>query len=170
MSSAVRDDLSVENINDSIVPGTVHLVDVQGSLLTKHAPEDKEIVLIPTPSSNPEDPLNWSNRRKALSSACWVCYTLANGIANSVVYSVIVPLSESLKITPGDINAGTGYLFLLAGYGLLFWQPFALQYGKRPTYLLSTVGVLAMTIWAPYTHGNGQWYVYVRSLGCFAFS
>lgn len=84
-------------------------------------------------------------------------YTLVNGISNSVVYSVLVPLSHSLNISVGDINAATGYLFLLAGYGLLFWQPFALQYGKRPAYLISTLGILGMTIWAPYTHGNGQW-------------
>jgi hypothetical protein len=32
-----------------------------------------------------------------------------------------------------------------------------LQYGKRPAYLLSTLGILGMTIWSPYTNGNGQW-------------
>lgn len=54
-------------------------------------------------------------------------YTWFAGIANSVVYSVETPLAEALGITVGDINAGTGYLFLLCGWGLLFWQPFALQ-------------------------------------------
>jgi hypothetical protein len=68
-----------------------------------------------------------------------------------------VPLSEALDLSVGDLNAGTGYLFLLAGWGLLFWQPFALQYGKRTTYLISTAATIALTMWGPYAKGNGQW-------------
>lgn len=52
------------------VPGTVHLVDIEGTLTAKHASGDQnEIVLIPAPSDDPNDPLNWSAKRKMISTA-----------------------------------------------------------------------------------------------------
>lgn len=85
-------------------------------------------------------------------------YVWFNGMALSVVYSILVPLSEALDVSIGDINAGTGYLFLLAGWGLLLTQPFALQYGKRPTYLISIIGLMGISLWSPYAKSRGQWY------------
>lgn len=49
------------------VPGTVHLVDLEHTIHARHA-ADKEIVLVPTPSDDPDDPLNWSPRRKIMST------------------------------------------------------------------------------------------------------
>lgn len=51
------------------IPGTVHLVDLDHTLHTRHA-NGGDIVLVPTPSSDPNDPLNWSPRRKILSTLC----------------------------------------------------------------------------------------------------
>ncbi len=53
------------------IPGTVHLVDLDHSMHTRHADAGAgDIVLVPTPSNDPNDPLNWSPRRKVLSSIC----------------------------------------------------------------------------------------------------
>ena len=97
-------------INELIVPGTVHLVDLEHTIATRHAKDQKDIVLVPTPSADVDDPLNWSPGRKYLALACALLYTWFNGMALSVVYSVLVPLSEALSVTEANLNAGTGYV------------------------------------------------------------
>lgn len=53
------------------IPGTVTLVDLQHSVESRHLDHgDRDIVLIPEPSNDPDDPLNWSRRRKLLSTIC----------------------------------------------------------------------------------------------------
>jgi len=41
--------------------------------------------------------------------------------------------------------------------GCLFWQPLALQYGKRPVYLFSILATAGIMVWAAHTNTNGQW-------------
>jgi hypothetical protein len=58
-------------IDSTAIPGTLTLVDVNHVLATQHlARGDQDIVLVPTPSNDPDDPLNWSRRRKILSTIC----------------------------------------------------------------------------------------------------
>ncbi len=74
---ALPQELTMDQIDDSVVPGTVHLVDLEYTLRTKHAKGSyQDVVLVPTPSNDPDDPLNWTPRRKALSATCWIVYVL----------------------------------------------------------------------------------------------
>ena len=47
----------------SPVPGTVHLVDLEGTMHAQHAQGagKKDIVLVPAPSSDPDDPVSPSD-------------------------------------------------------------------------------------------------------------
>ena len=122
--------------DDQYVPGTIHLVDLEGSLNAKHASgSQRDIVLVSSPSSDPDDPLNWSPKRKLLSAACTcayvvlpcssrlalplinlLSYTIAIGIASAAIYSVLTPIEMDTDLTLSDLNAGTGYMvWKLAG-------------------------------------------------------
>ena len=46
------------HIDDSVVPGTVHLVDVDHTSKAKHSKAHQDIVLVPTPSEDPDDPVS----------------------------------------------------------------------------------------------------------------
>ena len=61
-----------EEVEDTWVPGTVHLVDLDQSLNVKHN-GDSDLVLIPQPSDDPNDPLRWSQKKKNLQfSILWI--------------------------------------------------------------------------------------------------
>ncbi|KAK1988397.1 major facilitator superfamily transporter [Colletotrichum cereale] len=132
-------------------PGTSRLIDVDGSVITKHASTsgEQDIVLIPRPSDDPEDPLNWTKKRKLLATSCVIVYTVMIAIPSSAVYSVVTPIRAATGLSLSDINNGTGIMFLFYGWGCLIWQPFALQYGKRPAYLASLVANIVILATAP---------------------
>jgi len=102
------------HLDEAAIPGTVHLVDLEGTIRAKHASgtQLKDVVLVPAPSADPDDPLNWSPRRKLLSITSLSMYTLMVGIASAAIYSVLEPISEDTGLTLADLNAGTGYMFL----------------------------------------------------------
>ncbi|CAD6440025.1 6505ea9c-ed63-4f6a-a8a3-9446c1d57371 [Sclerotinia trifoliorum] len=141
------------------IPGTIHLVDLEGVMRGQHASASRiqDVVLVPSPSSDPDDPLNWSPKRKMLSTACMSMYTLMVGIASAAVYSVLEPISKDTGLTVDQLNAGTGYMFLFFGWGCLIAQPIALQYGKRPVYLFSLLATLGTMLWVPHATTNSAW-------------
>jgi len=101
-----------EGVEDGqrLPPGTVHLVDLDGTIVTKHASGEKDIILVPKPSEDPEDPLNWTFKRKLLATSCVVVYTIMLAIPSSAVYSVVTPIRAATGLSLTDINNGTGIM------------------------------------------------------------
>jgi hypothetical protein len=93
-------------------PGTVRLIDTDGSLTKSHAQGagEQDIILVPQPSEDPEDPLNWTFKRKLLATSCVVFYTIMIAIPSSAVYSVVTPIRQHTSLSLADINNGTGIM------------------------------------------------------------
>lgn len=104
-----------ENSED-IVPGTVHLIDLAGQETNGlHASGRQDIVLVPQPSNDPEDPLRWSTKRKFWSLAMVTVYTLGVGIPTTLHYSVIADITRDTGISTADLVQGNGVMFLFLG-------------------------------------------------------
>lgn len=153
-----------------LVPGTVHLVDVAGEGHdVKHAIGRRDIVLVPRPSADPEDPLNWSRRRKLMAMSMVYLYAgVGIGISTTLQYSVLADITKDTGITTAQLVQGTGLMFLFLGWACLIWQPIALTYGRRGIYVLSCLFTVPMMVWTAYSTSAGEWYAHRIILGIIA--
>ncbi|KAH8667409.1 major facilitator superfamily transporter [Tricladium varicosporioides] len=144
-------------VEDKSAPGTVQLIDADGHMHVKHSEAAHDVVLVPLPSDDPEDPLNWSKKRKLLQTSCMVMYTVMMVFPSSAVYSVTTPISKATHLKVSDLVSGTGAMFLFYGWGCIVWQAFALQWGKRPAYLISMAASIIIIAVTPLCTTNGPY-------------
>lgn len=149
-----------------VVPGTVHLVDLAGQGIEgAHAGNHNDIVLHPQPSKDPEDPLNWTRKRKMFCLFMVFVYTLGVGIPTTLHYSVISDITRDTGISTTDLVQGNGVMFLFLGWACLFWQPVAMTYGRRGVYLLSTLFTVPIMVWTAHSSSAGEWYAHRIIIG-----
>ena len=152
--------------DDDYVPGTVHLVDITGQNSSSHHDNSQtDIVLIPQPSSDPEDPLNWPYRRKILAISMAYLYVLGTGIATSLQYSVLANITADTGISTSNLVQGTGIMFLFFGWACLVWQPVALTYGRRGVYLITIFLTIPIMVWTAFSSTSGEWFAHRILIG-----
>ena len=135
------------------VPGTVilneefaHSSDVTAGL--RHGSgKDAHIILVPQPSEDPNDPLNWPITKKRIILAilgfgtCLIAATISP-LLNAGLFTI----SLEFGVEIGDITLISGYQLLIAGASAPFIGALARKYGKRPCFLFSSVMALIGTI------------------------
>ncbi|KAM5370215.1 hypothetical protein ACJZ2D_008618 [Fusarium nematophilum] len=130
------------------VPGTV-MLDQSASNpdqpaaageLRRGTGKNSHIVLVPQPSNDPDDPLNWPTAKKWLfmtavlgGTAC--IYVLPVPILNAG----IVPIALDLGRSVSDIARLGGYFVLAVGAVAPIASGFARKYGKRPVFIASSI-------------------------------
>lgn len=122
----------------TIHKGETHLVGEGGS-----------IILVPTPSRDPADPLNWSSLRKWIIVVLLVIWC-GSGLSVQQFITNILPSIEIAfpTATPAQINLLVSVVTPLIAPGELLLVPVAITYGRRPAILISIVVLLASTILA----------------------
>jgi MFS family permease len=149
------------------IPGTVQQVDVDHTLSLRHNKEQQDIVLIPRPSSHPDDPLNWSRYRKFMSNTCQMAWCFFAAALISGLSSSYLLISEDTGISVADLSTGNGLMYLFMGWGTLLTQNLAQDFGRRPVFLVGMLGASLLQIWSAYITSVGEWYANRILLGIF---
>ncbi|OCK73837.1 MFS transporter-like protein [Lepidopterella palustris CBS 459.81] len=152
------------------VPGTATVLDDEARLQeenTVHDPNLKydftgKIILVPQPSNDPNDPLNWPLWRRDL-----ILLTLS---LLSVIASTLSPLlaADTLSLslyfgrTFTDVALLTGYHLLGVGVAGFLFVPSARVWGKRHLFLLGTIVLVFSTAWAGASNHNYKSLLWAR--------
>ncbi|KAI1178762.1 MFS general substrate transporter [Nemania sp. FL0916] len=154
MATAMSSSYDMETSEKKAALGNVRLRD-----------DSNEIILIPTPSNDPNDPLNWSQAYKhyiavLVCLAMLVCNFLAAGPTIAIV-------KTALDFFPGvEPNRSVGwvaYFFtstaLAQGTGNFLWVPLATKFGRRPVYIISYAIYLTAAVWLVFEKHYGRFLV-----------
>ncbi|KAJ3579897.1 hypothetical protein NPX13_g661 [Xylaria arbuscula] len=112
-----------------------------------------EVFLIPKPSSDPNDPLNWNQTYKFY-IATIVCLGMlvCNFLAAGPTIAIVATAKEFFPDTDTSYSVSrVAYFFsttaLAQGTSNFLWVPLANKFGRRPVYVISFAIYLAVAIW-----------------------
>ncbi|KAM5349872.1 hypothetical protein ACJ41O_006377 [Fusarium nematophilum] len=126
-----------------------------GNVQLRHH-ETNEIILVPTPTNDPNDPLNWSKSYRVYVAILVSCAIFFSNFLAAGPSVAIVEITTDFYGPPGPDLSGNiakvSYFFttaaLLQGMGNLFWMPLVVKYGRRPVYVMSFTLYTAFAAWA----------------------
>lgn len=135
------------------VPGTAileeeaaHSQGLTGGL--KHGTgSNARIVLIPQPSEDPNDPLNWSMSKKltALGVTCLGAIFYAS-VVSAMLNPAFGVMAVQINTTIPALVSATGYQTLVVGVTGPVFSALSRKYGKRPMFLFASLSCLAADI------------------------
>ncbi|KAI8284272.1 hypothetical protein K4K56_010192 [Colletotrichum sp. SAR 10_98] len=118
--------------------------------------EESVLVLIPEPTADPNDPLNWTLAHKYVNTLFVLAVTVAVFAAHTIDLHFFVSMTMQmvfwqqmtveLGMTYDELNAGVSFNVVGLALGCLCIIPFTKKYGRRSTYIFSTA-VMAATSW-----------------------
>ncbi|CAK9436340.1 uncharacterized protein LODBEIA_P08980 [Lodderomyces beijingensis] len=136
------------------LPGTVHLVDVDGALNVKKS-ENGDVILHPQPSSNVNDPLRWSKKKRSFQFG--LVWFWAFMLATSINFAgpLYPTWVREWNTTFGMMGVSTALGFLFLGVGVCFIQPTGLKLGKQFCYNVCTLIIIVGCIMGAFSKNIG---------------
>ncbi|EFQ94824.1 hypothetical protein CFE70_000308 [Pyrenophora teres f. teres 0-1] len=140
-------------LHTEILPGTEVMADVGSHHFVKGA---HQTVLVPQPSDDPNDPLNWTTGWKlaCISSAAMVTFSQGFGpLALSPMFPAYI---KQFNTDLAGAVQFTGVCILVLGFSNFLWVPISTSFGRRPVYLASQLINLGTSIWRARSNSYGS--------------
>jgi len=143
-----------------VVPGTATLEDLEGSTLVAELEDaahlkrakDGIIILVPQPSDDPDDPLNWPIwRRDMITFFLCLMSIIASTVSPLMAANTVTLLTyyaqNGVQVDVTDLALLTGYNLLGTAIGGFIVVPLARVWGKRWLILLGAIVIIISSIW-----------------------
>ena len=132
---------------DLSVPGTVYMVDLDGLQRVQETnTHGANVILVPQPSDDPNDPLRWLTRKKLLQFWFLFLWAFMQGVITNWTGPVFSIWMEELPCTQMQLNIARALMLLFLCMGCLFLQPLALKLGRRMVYVCCTLVQIVVCI------------------------
>lgn len=106
------------------------------------------ILLVPQPSDDPNDPLNWPLWQRDIILIILSVVAIFATCLGSILAANTLTLSLYFRLTFTKVAILTGWYLLGVGIGAILFVPSARIWGKRHQFILGTVLIFISCIWA----------------------
>lgn len=141
-----------QELHTEILPGTEIMTDV-GS---HHFVKGGSGVLVPQPSDNPHDPLNWSWKWKTAATVAATSATFVQGFGPLSLAPAFPAYMEAFNCSLADAVQFTGIAILVLGFSNFIWVPLSTSFGRRGVYICSNLICLGSMIWRAKANSYGS--------------
>lgn len=113
------------------------------------------IILIPQPSDDPNDPLNWPLWKRDLITFILSITAIFATALGPVLAAETVPISTTLRSDFTAVALLTGYFLLGVGVAAFFFVPSGRIWGKRHLFIIGTIILILSSVWAGISARDG---------------
>ncbi|OJD18177.1 hypothetical protein AJ78_01790 [Emergomyces pasteurianus Ep9510] len=135
-----------KELDTKIYPGTEIMTDV-GSYHFVKSSKSSDRVLVPQPSNDPNDPLNWSPFWKTTAMFLSTAVTFTQAFGPLALAPMFPQLIQDFDTDLAGAVKFTGVCILVLGFSNFFWVPLQTCCGRRPVLIFSTLVCLIASIW-----------------------
>jgi len=116
-----------------------------------------QIVLIPQPSDSPNDPYNWPRWKKEMFTLVIAYGCGCVGAVGPLLTPAFVPLATQFGVPLQRFTLGAnGSCICAIAAGSLLCNTLAVKFGKRPVYVITTLGLAVSCFWAAEVRSFGS--------------